>query len=206
MKSRKDLDVELFDFCFSLHRVQDLHAFHSLGYFHTSFVSRYSSLLHTTVSVPAGQHPWLPLRGPFRANDQSRQGKTTRSASTSHTPDIHHRCPYSPHLPFTASGHCITHSTIPSSDALASCAFTARQVHSKDQELTSNPTRLYRPVFANTSNHPRLVNSTKKSSTRLPSGQLININFNPASDCSRHVLKPVRHSLLANSSCKSVLI
>lgn len=49
-------------------------AFHSLGYFHTFFVSRYSSILHRPRQAqlylasrfPAGQHPWLPATGTLR--------------------------------------------------------------------------------------------------------------------------------------------
>ena len=101
MQSRKELRprFELFDFSFSPHRIQDLHAFHSLEYFHTSFVSRYSSLLHTTRLFLRGNILGYGCVGRFapaisRAKEKQPgqlQPLTLQTFTTAaHTPPIYH--------------------------------------------------------------------------------------------------------------------
>ena len=120
-----------------------VNAFHSLGYFHTSFVSRYSSILHSGTlhyrihdfrrGNILGYEPWPKAVARFAPLPQSRQGKTTRSASTSALASARH-------LPIctTTTAHtrdylppatCSSHSPICPSDALAACAFISPSIH-----------------------------------------------------------------------------
>lgn len=164
-----------------------VNAFHSLGYFHTSFVSRYSSILHSGTlhyqcihDFPAGQHPWLravskscgPL--PFRAIASvapTCQGKTTRSASTSSSCICYAAPPPTAHsrdyLPLTT---CTAHSSICPSDALAACAFISLRIHTLSRELTSTSIRHCRPVFAQHNHSPHTIHAhSKPALTRLSS-------------------------------------